>query len=79
MVIVQTGSLFLWYFVKDSFWNLCFFNVYINDLPDGLKSNTKLFADDTSLFSVVKNKEESASDLTNDLDAISTWAYNWKM
>ena len=47
-------------------------------MPDGLKSNVKLFADDTSLFSVVKNKE-SASDLTNDLDMISKWAYNWKM
>ena len=56
-----------------------FFLIYINDLPDGLKSNVKLFADDTSLFSVVKNKEESASDLTNDLDMISKWAYNWKM
>ena len=54
------------------------FLIYINDLPDGLKSNVKLFADD-SLFSIVKNKEESAGDLTNDLDTISKWAYNWKM
>ena len=53
--------------------------IYINDLSDGLKSNLKLFADDTSLFSVVKNKEQSVSDLTNDLDMISKWAYNWKM
>ena len=29
------------------------FLVYINDLPNGLKSNPKLFADDTSLFSVI--------------------------
>ena len=37
-----------------------------------MKSNTKLFAD--------KNKEEeSASDLTNDLDTISKWAYHQKM
>ena len=55
------------------------FLIYINDLLDGLKSNVKLFADDTSLFSVVKNKEESASDLTNDLDTISKWAYSWKI
>ena len=48
-------------------------------MPDGLKSNLKLFADDTSLFSVVTNKEESVSDLTNDLDMISKCAYNWKM
>ena len=29
------------------------FLIYINDLPDGLSCNAKLFADDTSLFSVV--------------------------
>ena len=29
------------------------FLICINDLPDGLSSNAKLFADDTSLFSVV--------------------------
>ena len=29
--------------------------VYINYLADGLSSNTKLFADDTSLFSVIHN------------------------
>ena len=53
--------------------------MYINDLPDGLKFNVKLFANDTSVFSVFKNKEESASDITNGLDTISIWAYNWKM
>ena len=71
MVSVKTGSLFLREFFKDPFWNLIL--TYINDLPDGLKSNAKLFADDTSLFSVVKNKEESVSDLKNDLHTISTW------
>ena len=55
------------------------FLVYINDLPDGLKSNAKLFADDTSLFTIVKDKNESANILNNDLQSISTWAYNWKM
>ena len=29
------------------------FLIYINDLPNSLQSNTKLFADDTSLFSTV--------------------------
>ena len=29
------------------------FLIYINDLPDGLNSISKLFADDTSLFSIV--------------------------
>ena len=55
------------------------FLIYINDLPNELKSNVKLFADDTSLFTVVKDKNESANILNNDLHSISTWAYNWKM
>ena len=55
------------------------FLIYINDLPDGLKSNAKLFADDTSLFTVVKDKSDSANTLNNDLFLISKWAYNWKM
>ena len=51
------------------------FLIYINDLP----SELKLFADDTSLFTVVKDKNESANILNNDFQSISTWAYNWKM
>ena len=64
---------------QGSILGLLFFLVYINDLPDRLKYGVKLFADNTSLFSVLKNKEESASDLTNDLEMIYKWAYNWKM
>ena len=32
------------------------FLVYINDLPNGLKCNAKLFADDTSIFTIVKDR-----------------------
>ena len=39
------------------------FLTYINVLPDGLSSNIKLFADGTSLFSVVHDIDCSASDL----------------
>ena len=77
MVSVQTGNLLLREFLKDPIWDL--FLTYINNLFDGLKSNIELFADDTCLFPVVKKKEESASDLTNDLDAISKRAYNRKV
>ena len=51
--------------------------IYINDLSDDLSSNPKLFADDTSLFLVVYNKNTSAKE-PNDLWKISTWAYQWK-
>ena len=56
-----------------------FFLIYINDLTDGISSIVKLFADDTSLFSVVQNKNNSASQLNNVLDKVSDWAYTWKM
>ena len=55
------------------------FLIYINDLPNELKSNAKLFADDTSLFTIVKDKYESANVLNNDLSLISRWAHNGKM
>ena len=53
-----------------------FFLIYINNMPNGLKSNVKLFAGDTSIFSIIKNKNNSAKDLTHDLSLISKWAFN---
>ena len=50
------------------------FLIYINDLPNGLNSNAKLFADDTSLFFVVHNIAYSASLLNSDLSKINEWA-----
>ena len=55
------------------------FFVYINDLADGLSSNAKLFAklfaDDTSLFSVINNVDMSANELNNDLYQINKWVF----
>ena len=55
------------------------FLVYINDLPNGLLSNPKLFADDTSIFSVVKDHLNSSNKLNEDLSKISQWPYRWKI
>ena len=55
------------------------FLTYINDLPNCLNSNAKLFADDTSLFSVVHNITDSANLLNSDLSKINEWALQWKM
>ena len=55
------------------------FLIYINDLSDDLSTNAKLFADDTSLFSVVRDINTSATHLNNDLRKISNWAFQWKM
>ena len=55
------------------------FLIYFNDFPNKLDSNAKLFADDTSLFTVVRDVKESADILNNDLSLISKWAFSWKM
>ena len=47
------------------------FLIYINDLPNELKSIVKLLADDTSLFTVVKDKNKSGSILINEILLIS--------
>ena len=46
------------------------FLVYINEIADGLPSNAKLFAYDTSLFSVIHDPGTSANEL-NDLYQIN--------
>ena len=52
---------------------------YLYEWPDDLSTNAKLFADDTSLFSVVRDINTSATHLNNDLRKISNWALQWKM
>ena len=56
-----------------------FFLIFINDLSDNVISNPKLFADDTSLFSVVQDITLSAKNLNDDLKKINKWAFHWKM
>ena len=51
----------------------------INDLPNSLHSNPKLFVDDTSLFSTIQDTTTSTVSLNNDLTKISEWAVQWKM
>ena len=43
------------------------FLIYINDLPDGLESSVKLFADDTSLLLTVYDPNMMADQLDKDL------------
>ena len=48
-------------------------------MPNELKSNVELFADDTSLFTIVKDINKRANILNNDLLLISKWVFNWKI
>ena len=51
------------------------FLIFIYDLPDGLTSLCKTFADDTSLLSKVINRKKSEIEPNKDLKLISQWAY----
>ena len=56
-----------------------FFLACINDLPEGLTTNVRFIADDTSLFSVVHDSAASSVSLNNDHLKISQCVYQWKM
>ena len=56
-----------------------FFLIYINDLSQNLRCSVKLFADDTSLFIIVKDTRAAATDMNHDLDLIRLWAQKWRM
>ena len=64
---------------QGSILGLLLFLIYINDLSDGIISDVKLFAEDTSIFSTVYSTNKTADSLNNDLQKISEWAYKWKM
>ena len=52
------------------------FVLYINDLPNGLMSTAKLFADDTKLY----NRSDTVNgpaDLQSDLDNLQDWSSKW--
>ena len=56
-----------------------FFLIYINDIVQGLQNDIKLFADDTSIFTVVKDKDEAAASLNQGLGRVIFLAWQWKI
>ena len=48
-------------------------------MTNDLSSSAKLFANDTSLFSVVFNVDATAKELNDDLAKVQDWALRWKM
>ena len=46
--------------------------LYINDLPDNIKSNVRLFTDDTTVYLAVQGQEDPDI-IQNDLNILQEW------
>ena len=51
------------------------FTIFINDLPDGIKSTCKIFADDTKIY----NSTDNSSDIQEDIEHLENWSNTWKL
>ena len=53
------------------------FLLYINDIVENINSSIRLFADDTSLYIIVDDPVEAASQLNSDIEKVHEWAIKW--
>ena len=54
------------------------FSLYINDLPDNIQSNVRLFADDTAVYLAVQGQEDTDI-IQNDPNILQEWEKAWDM
>ena len=54
------------------------FLLYINDLPENIQSQVRLFADDTAVYLTVTNMQDSQV-LQSDLESLQHWERTWDM
>ena len=52
------------------------FLIYVNDIPENVKSTAKLFADDTKLYRKIENKRDCET-LQEDLNSLACWSNQW--
>jgi hypothetical protein len=54
------------------------FLIYINDLPDNIRSDVRLFADDCILYRKITSQRDQLQ-LQADIDVITNWERRWQM
>jgi hypothetical protein len=54
------------------------FLFYINDMPEGITSKMRLFADDTIAYLTISS-DQDARTLQSDLDKLTKWETSWLM
>ena len=64
--------------MTNSLSHILLFLLYINDLPENIKSQVRLFADDTAVYLTLSNAHDSQI-LQSDLDNLQHWERTWDM
>ena len=52
------------------------FILYVNDIPDLIESNVRMFADDTKIYSVIQSFDDHLR-LQSDVDRLLQWSHTW--
>ena len=67
------------YGVQSNLIDLLLFLVFINDLPEHLICNPKLFANGVSLNAIMYGEKYSTENIEHDLKLMHDWSVKWKM
>ena len=54
------------------------FNIYVNDIPSVVDSQTLMFADDTKIFRKIQSKSDFLQ-FQQDIDNLFTWSVKWQL
>ena len=54
------------------------FVIFINDLPDAIRSVVRIFADDTKMYGVATTSEDRET-VQADIDRLSKWSEDWQL